>query len=475
MSTRAVHWHEGMFLRPHHFNVALRHFERVGATGQEWDHPHFWGLRSIEIDTDALGNNRLVVRSLKARMLDGTLVSIPGEGVPTAVDIKGAFGPGIEVVTAYLAVPFYQERKANASSEGGPADGVRYLVETLNVEDENTGTNPQPLKVRRLNLRVMLSTQDLSGFEVLPIARIRRSPKAEATPELDATYFPPVLACDAWPALHTGILQSIYERIGKKIELLASQVVTRGISFDSQGQGDPLIFEQLRELNAAYPVLATLAFAEGIHPYGVYLELARLVGRLSIFGATRRPPELPRYDHDDLAGCFFRLKQEADVLLNIVVEPEYKERPFVGAGMRMQVALEPDWLLSVWEMYIGVQSPLDSEDCIRLLTRPGELDMKVGSSDRVDAIFRMGLAGLSFHHRPRPPRALPAMPGLIYFQIARESQEGEWNNVEKSLALSIRLNENLIAGNIQGQQTLTIKTGGQSTTLQFTLYVVARE
>jgi hypothetical protein len=37
------------------------------------------------------------------------------------------------------------------------------------------------------------------------------------------------------------------------------------------------------------------------------------------------------------------------------------------------------------------------------------------------------------------------------------------------------LNENLVAGNIQGQRVLTIRTGGQSTTLQFTLYVVAAE
>jgi hypothetical protein len=33
----------------------------------------------------------------------------------------------------------------------------------------------------------------------------------------------------------------------------------------------------------------------------------------------------------------------------------------------------------------------------------------------------------------------------------------------------------LIAGNIQGQRILTIKTGGQTTTMQFTLYVVAQE
>ena len=123
-------------------------------------------------------------------------------------------------------------------------------------------------------------------------------------------------------------------------------------------------------------------------------------------------------------------------------------------------------------MYIGVQSPLDTEECIRLLTKPGQLDMKIGSSERVDAIFKMGLAGLQFDHSQNPPRALPSPPGLIFFQVRRESQLAEWQNVHKSLTLAIRLNENLITGNIQGQRVLSIRTGQRSTTLQFTLFVV---
>lgn len=474
MTTRAVHWHEGMFLRPHHLNSAQQHGDQVVAQNAKWDNHYNWGLRSVELDPDALANYRLVVRSLRARLRDGTLISIPEDGVPPAVDLKGAFEKG-NLVTVLLALPLVNPGKANVAAAGAPADGVRYVLDTQNLADVNTGVNPQPIKVRLPNLKLLLSTQDNTGYETLAVARVAKSPRAEATPELDLTYVPPVLCCDAWPPLLGGVVQSIYDRIGKKIELLANQIVSRGITFDSKSQGDPLLFEQLRELNQVYPVLATLAFAQGVHPLHVYVELCRLVGQLAIFGATRRPADLPRYDHDDLAGCFYRVKQEIDALLNIMVEPAYKERPFVGAGLRMQVSPEPVWLESVWQMFIGVQSPLDVDDCIRLLTRPGELDMKVGSSDRVDTIFRMGQAGLRFSYCPHPPRALPSVPGLIYFQVSREAHEAEWAHVQKSLTLAIRLNENLIAGNIQGQRVLTIKTGGQTTTLQFTLYVVAQD
>jgi type VI secretion system protein ImpJ len=103
--------------------------------------------------------------------------------------------------------------------------------------------------------------------------------------------------------------------------------------------------------------------------------------------------------------------------------------------------------------------------------------MKVGSSDRVDAIFTKGAAGLKFTPSPRPPRALPSAPDLTYFQIDRDSTPAEWQFVAKSLSLAIRFNEKLIDGNIQGERELKLKIktgGGQTATLQVTLYVVPR-
>ncbi|QDU62427.1 hypothetical protein Pan216_32940 [Planctomycetes bacterium Pan216] len=473
MTARSVHWHEGMFLRPHHFQLQERHAVAMGHRNNKWSVHYNWGLREIDIDVDSLANFRLVVRGLQARLNDGTLISVPEDGVLPQLDLKPVFESN-NSITVFLGIPVVNLGRANVASNVA-ADGARYLLDTQPLEDENTGVNPQQVTVRLLNLKLLLSTQDHTGYDVLPIARIERAPKAEATPELDQTYIPPVLACDAWHTLVTEIVHPIYDRIGKKIELLASQVVSRGISFDSHAQGDSLIFAQLRELNEASAVLGVLGFTKGVHPLEMYVQLCRIVGQLAIFGGSRRTPELPRYDHDDLGYCFYQVKKQIDAMLNIFVEPIYKERQFIGAGLRMQVSLEPVWLESIWQMYIGVQSELDTEECIRLLTKGGQLDMKIGSSDRVDNIFRFGQAGLRFTHTPRPPRALPTIPGLIYFQINQESQEAEWQNVQKSLTLAIRLNENLIAGNIQGQKVLTINTGGQNTTLQFTLYVVPKD
>lgn len=470
MTARAVHWHEGMFLRPHHLQAAERHVSYLDQLGAKFDLHYNWGIRSIELDMDALANYRLVVRSLRARFRDGTVVSIPEDGALPAVDLKPAFEAESNV-TVFLAIPVLQIGHANVSA-GGRQDGTRYFVENQDYEDENTGVNPQPIQIRVLNLTFLFSNQPQAGYEVLPMARLRKADRAEATPELDTTWFPPLLACDAWKTLQDGILEYMFDRIGKRVAFLSELIVNRGITFDSTSQGDALLFNQLRVFNEAYAVLGTQVFAKGVHPLASYLELCRLIGQLAIFGPTRRTPDLPRYDHDDLATCFYRLRQYFDEYSQSAGEPSYKERPFTGAGLRMQVTLEPSWLEAANQVFVGVRSRFSAEDCVRLLTKAGQLEMKIGSSDRVDEIYRMGLPGLRFGHAPKPPRALPQMTNLVYFQVQRDSQQQEWLHVQKSLTLAVRLNEHLIVGNIQGQRVLTIRSGGQTATMEFTLYVL---
>lgn len=475
MTIRAVHWHEGMFLRPHQLQAEQRYTAYLTQRSAKWDMHYNWGLRAIEIDLEALANHRLVIRSLKARLRDGTLVAVPEDNVLPAVELKPAFERE-DTLTAYLAVPIVVLGKANVVNDSS-ADGGRYIIDTQELEDENTGVNPQPIQVRLLNLKLLLSTQNHAGYEVLPIARIKKSARAEATPELDLSYVPPLLACDAWKPLAANIVQTIYNRIGAMLEIQAGQVVDRGIHFESQATGDRLIIEQVRALNEAYALLGVVAFAQGIHPLPVYAELCRLVGQLAIFGKRIGPraPDLPKYDHDDLGGCYYAVKQYIDGLLDDFGRPEYQERPFIGAGLRMQVTMEPAWLEPAWQMFVGVQSTLSVDDCVKLLTREGGLDMKIGSSGRVDDIFKRGLRGLMFTHTPQPPRALPSKPGLVYFQVDRRSQQEEWQYVQKELTLAIRLNERRIAGNIQGEKILTVKTADKTTTLQLTLFLVPQE
>src|SRR5262249_40773656 len=120
MTVRSVHWHEGMFLWPQQMQQAERFFaHQVHLTGT-WDLHYSWGLRSLELDMDALGNQRFLVRSLRARSSDGTMVSVPDDAILPALDLKDVLGRQRDV-TVLLAVPALRLGKSNAAERPAAA------------------------------------------------------------------------------------------------------------------------------------------------------------------------------------------------------------------------------------------------------------------------------------------------------------------------------------------------------------------
>ncbi len=471
MTARAVHWHNEMFLRPLHFQAAQGYLADLGRRNENWDVHYNWGLRSIELDPKALQNHQIVIRSLEARMRDGTPISIPRDGNVPAFNLRPVFqDKSARRFVVYLAVPAMNPGRQNVAVERTPK--VRYYQQTLTLEDENLGGNPQMIAVRALNFHVLAGNQDRTGFQFLPIASVEKSDQADAGVELDSSFIPPLLSCDAWKPLADDLLGGIHDRLVKKIDWFSEFIAGQGITLDRQLPGDVLAIKQLQQLQEAASVLGVLVTTRGVHPIMAFMEMSRMVGQLAIFDPSRRPPELPKYDHDNLGVCFIQLKQFFDLQLNRIGQPEYQERPFIGAGWRMQVGMEPAWLDPSSKVYIGVQTTLEAAECVTLLTEPGQLDMKVGSSDRVDDLFRLGSPGLRFLAAEHPAQELPKLAGQLYFQVIQDAKDPEWLNVRKTLTLALRLNENRIVGTIQGQRRLTIKVGGRHVGMQFSLYVV---
>ncbi|MBY0230513.1 MAG: type VI secretion system baseplate subunit TssK [Gemmataceae bacterium] len=469
MTQRPVHWHEGMFMGPQHLQAAARHDASQRRLYSRAAVRYNWGLARFRLNLPALANHRFEPLELVAFLRDGTALALPDDGAMPAAGFQAEIEQSFPVL-AWLALPSFAPGRSNAA-EGIAAD-TRWLLDTQAVEDENAESEPQPVRFRLANPRLLVSNaQEQPGFDILPLARLTRTSDASVTPKLDEDYIPPLVCCDAWEPLQVGILRTIYDRIGTKINVLAGQVASRGISLESQAGEDVRILGQLRILNEAWAVLHVLSFAEGVHPLEAYLELARVVGQLSIYGSTHRPPEIPSYDHDDLGYIFNQLKKHLDALLDLILEPEWQARPFIGAGKRMQVALESAWLEARYQMFIGVKSNLPPDQCANLFTNTNALDMKIGSSDRVDALFDRGQTGLRFTHATQP-RSLPMAAGLTYFQVDRQSQANEWQAVGSTHTLAIRLNERLVQGSIHEKQELSVLHKGSTVPVQLTLYVI---
>ncbi len=485
MRNLPIHWYEGLFLRPQHFQAADRHWNELIQTSEQWDHPYNYGLQRFEYSKEALANQHFQVHELKARMPDGTLVVLDSGNEPDRLDLKGtftvaenqkvdlaeAFGKE-SLVKVFLAVPKLQLGRANVA-QGADGDHARYLEAEQSTQDESRGGGDQPIQVRALNARLMLSTQDLSGYEVLPVAQIRRASEEQAVPRIDPDYIPPVISITAWPPLGRDIVRAIYDIIGQKIEVLSEQITNRGIGLEGRDPGDLDRIMMLTQLNEAYATLAVLAFAQGVHPFVAYTELCRIVGQLSIFAPERRATDIPAYDHDDLAGIFLNIRLRIERLMNTVRDYEFEQRYFIGVGNGMQVSLEQKWFNSDWQWYIGVnKGELSEQECRELLS-PGQLDWKFGSSRQVEFLFTHRAAGLQLLLVDRAIRALPSRRDWIYFEVDRKDSPA-WRDVQETQTLAMRLKDALIVNRdrLQGERQLVVTLRGKRVTLQFALFAV---
>jgi type VI secretion system protein ImpJ len=486
MRNLPVHWFEGLFLRPQHFQAADRHWMELIQTSEQWDHPYNYGVYAIEWSKEALANQQFELHTLKARMRDGTIVSLESGNEPDRIDLRGALGEVAQTmvkleeafntassVRVYLAVPKLQLGRQNVAPPSGAVEHARSVEFDQTVQDESLGGNDQPIRVKTLNAKLLLSNQDLSGYELLPIAQIRRASEERAVPRLDPEYIPPLIAVQAWSGLGRDIIRAIYDIIGQKLEILAQQVMNRGIGLDSRDPGDTERVLMLSELNEAHSVLSVMAFAEGIHPLTAYTELCRIVGKLSIFGRERRTTDIPAYDHEDLARIFQWIKLRIEALINSVRDYEYEQRYFVGVGMGMQVTLEPKWFNSDWQWYIGVnKGELTEQECRELLSQ-GQLDWKIGSSRQVEILFKHRAQGLQLQPVDRLIRALPARQEWIYYEVDRKDSPA-WRDVQETQTLAMRLKDSLIenADRLQGERRLVVNLRGKKAPLQFALFAV---
>ena len=484
MQNLPVHWYEGLFLRPQHLQASDRFWSEVTRSSHQWDFPYHYGLQTVEFSKEALGNHQFEVYKLRARMRDGTLVSLESGEEPDRVDVRDAVVQAqasakledafesTAVVTVYLGVPRLKLGRANVGN-GEAGVTARYKEAELQVQDESRGGNDQRIQFRQLNARLLLSTEDLSGYELLPIARIERATDREATPQLDRTYVPPVLSTTAWPELNRYFVRGVHDIIGKKIELLSAQIKNRQIGLEMRDPGDAERILMLSQLNSAYSSLAVLCYAQGVHPLAAYTELCRIYGQIAIFGGTRRAEDIPAYDHEDLYRIFWELRQRIEALINAVRDFEFEQRYFLGVGLGMQVSLEPKWFNSDWQWFVGVnKDDLSAAECGDLLSS-GQLDWKLGSSRQVETLFTQRRPGVDLIPVSRQIRALPNRPEWMYFEIPRRDTPA-WRDVQETQTLAMRLKDSLLQNKdrLQGESRMVVSYLGRKVPLEFALFAV---
>lgn len=497
MQFPAVNWHEGLFLHPHHFQAWDRHWSERVAISEQWQNPFSYGIAEIAINSSALAAGFIQIDSLRAKTPGGVLVEFAAGQQPERRDVRMALelegqssaarsqGTGSSpdamrasnFVDVYLAVPRLTLGGKNVD-QAGHRNGARFQAEWMDLPDEIDAASVKPVEFRKLNAKILLSTDDRAGYDVLRIARIERGDRDGAIAQLDSQYIPPLLDCSAWAHLRSEILSPIGDWMLQASEQASQQMVDAGGCLQANSSLEVQRLLLLQVVNPAASVLKVLTYTRGIHPLQAYIELSRLAGALDIFQPDRRWRSAEAYDHENLGPLFIALKRRILQSLQSLEREPFRQRYFLGAESGMQLMLDAADLKQAKKWFIGVYKGDLGQDTLDELLSPGNLDWKLGSADQVDWLFTHRAPGLEFKQVRSVPAMLPKGSHWAYYEI-QHTDSPAWQEIARTGSIAMRIKDSLIVNRqeLQGNRKLVIQyaTGSQSkrsVTLEFALFGV---
>ena len=439
MSTgQQVHWHEGLFLQPHHLQVMQRQvLDRIaGERRLSWSYPY--GVIDLEISDAALQNARIEVQRIHAVMRSGVEVTYPGFADLAPLDITRALEMGSGTMTISLAVPQWQERRANASADGDgrPSDSL-YRVYEVPVFDENTGTNAQPVQVRRVNARLLIDADEASapGFDTLPLLRIKRAAgEAVGKPVRDHRFIPPCLTLEGSTELRRIIL-GIAESVEATRRELLPEMTREGFNYEMLKGNQYGLLLKLRTLNRFAGKLRAMGNAQGITPFLMYLELRELLGELVALEPDKDELfDVPDYRHEEPGVIFHDLSERILRLLVRVVKQTVMTVSFEDRAGVPTAALTDEHLTVPNDYFLGVVTGGNPNALEQLVLDPDHFKVMARS------MIQRAIRGIRLTVERHPPSGLPRQDGLYYFRLDRTpASKTRWDEIrsdpEKAMAI----------------------------------------
>jgi type VI secretion system protein ImpJ len=394
-----------------------------------------YGLIEAQLSADELANMRLRFTTLRVIMSSGLEVNFPENADLPSIDIKPAFSSSGGGFTVYLGVPIWQDKRANSIEVGPNADPrakLIYRVEEAEYADENTGLNPKPLLMRRINARLLLDNEDRNDLEVLPLLRIGRAVGDQiGLPRLDNEFVPPCIFLTGSSIL-SQMVRDLVNQIEASRKELVVQVTRGGFSVETMRGSQ---FEQvmrLRTLNRFSARLPSLLATSSTTPFQWYLELREMLAELAALNPDKDTFEVVPYNHQNPYGGFSELSEKIRVYLKGAVAASFLKLEFKQEGDMYTATFTDEQFTRPNEYYLGIKSKEDPRTVARLAEDPDRFKFMPKS------LATRAIRGVEMKEERFPPMQLPAQTGLSYFRLQRAEGSRVWQVLQAEKAAAIR-------------------------------------
>lgn len=432
MRTNKVVWSEGLFLRPQLFQQQERYFEYYAHKRASTLSPFFWGFSQYEIDREALSYGKLVLRTARGVLPDGTPFDIPDHAdLPEPLTIL----PEHLGKMIYLAVPLRLDNSDETIFNQHESNSLaRFRAEEAELCDTNSiRQGPKPVQLAKLRLRLVSETEMTESWIGLPLMRVKAiQPDGSVLLHFD-DYIPPVTGYAANPLLSEWLTH-----LNGLVKMRAEMLANRLSSTDGKASASAEVVDYLllQIFNKYEPILDHLRHIPELPPIVLYEELAKLAGELSTFirTQTRRPKRAPGYDHARLYPSIRPLVDDVHDLLNqiLVRAGQLIDLHSRGNGV-WSASVLPAELRSFSNMVLAVHAQLPMD----VLQQQFHAQAKISAPQQLHELVRSHLPGLVLQGLPVPPRQIPYSAGYVYFELQKSGPF--WEKISGTGALALHV------------------------------------
>ena len=428
MST--VHWHEGLFLQPHHLQTFQRNVYQSVFGERRFSMAFPYGVLQMRLALDDLEDQRVRFDRLHIALRGGAVFRFPEDAELPTLDIRQAMRERQGDFMIYLAVPLWINERANSIEHGAAVPGRRvkmiWQVGEIETADENSGRNLQPVQVRRLNGMLMFHDEDLSDMEYIPLIRVTREVSGEGAglPKADPRFVPATLLMRGAPVL-MELVRDLAGQTGAVREELATHLSATPLDLRNL-QG--LQYEQMSRLRAINRYAARLpalleerGAAGNIPPFEIYLELRDFLAELTALYPARGDFDCAPYNHDDPYPPFLEVVTKIRSYLGGVVKPRYRKIDFRLEDGLFVGDVSPDLFEGATGFYLALETPMDPAALVRLVENSDQFKL-MPASFGVRAI-----RGIALKEERHAPYELPAKARNYYYRLDPEASRRIWD------------------------------------------------
>ena len=426
LDSRVV-WSEGMFLNPQHFQQQDRYIERYIDSKCSAYGAYGWGVHEFDVDQQLLKLGKISLLRASGVLPDGTPFNFPNiDDAPPVIEVPA----GTHNTIIYLGVPVRRPGAIDVLPKENSQGLARYYSTELQVRDVTIeGGDSQTLDVAKLRLRLLLETDDLSGYACIGLIRVSEA-REDKNVLLDDQYLATSLDCKAVPRL-SGFIAELVGLLRHRGESIAGRLADtrRG------GTAEIADYMLLQLVNRLEPYAQHLTSIKGFHPLELYAEALKMAGELSTFVTkNKRPPVFPPYLHDNLQQTFTPLMNTLREYLSMVYEQTAVALNLVEKKYGIRVSEISDRSLLTTAMFVLAVRADVSDDVIRSRL-PAQI--KIGSVERIRQLVNAAMPGIAIKPLPVAPRQIPFRAGYTYFELDRHSEF--WKELQQSGGFALHL------------------------------------